>query len=31
MLNRFLLIIALGIPLCSYSQGYADSPFYFIG
>lgn len=30
MLNRFLLIIALGIPLCGYSQGYADSPFYKI-
>jgi hypothetical protein len=28
MLNRFLLIILLAIPLCSYSQGYADSPFY---
>jgi len=28
MLNRFLLIIPLAIPLCGYSQGYADSPFY---
>jgi len=30
MLNRFLLIIPLAIPLCGYSQGYADSPFYRI-
>src|SRR5215469_15204528 len=30
MLNRFLLIIPLAIPLCGYSQGYADSPFYKI-
>jgi hypothetical protein len=28
MLNRFLLIIPLAIPLCGYSQGYDDSPFY---
>jgi hypothetical protein len=30
MLNRILLIIPLAIPLCGYSQGYADSPFYKI-
>ena len=30
MLNRFLVIIPLAIPLCGYSQGYADSPFYKI-
>jgi hypothetical protein len=30
MLNRFLLIIPLAIPLCGYSQSYADSPFYKI-
>jgi hypothetical protein len=30
MFNRFLLIIPLAIPLCGYSQGYADSPFYKI-
>ncbi len=30
MLKRFLLIIPLAIPLCGYSQGYADSPFYKI-
>jgi hypothetical protein len=30
MLNRFLLIISLAIPLCGNSQGYADSPFYKI-
>jgi hypothetical protein len=30
MLNRFLLIIPLAIPLCGHSQGYADSPFYKI-
>ena len=30
MLNRFLLIIPLAIPLCGYSKGYADSPFYKI-
>ena len=28
MLNRFLMIIPLAIPLCGHSQGYADSPFY---
>ena len=28
MLNRFLLVIPLSIPLCGYCQGYADSPFY---
>jgi hypothetical protein len=28
MLNRFLLIIPLTIPLCGFSQGYADSLFY---
>jgi hypothetical protein len=28
MLNRFLLIIPLAIPLCGHSQSYADSPFY---
>jgi hypothetical protein len=30
MLNRFLLTLPLTIPLCGYSQGYADSPFYKI-
>jgi hypothetical protein len=30
MLHRFLLILPLAIPLCGYSQGYADSPFYKI-
>jgi hypothetical protein len=30
MLNRFLLVIPLAIPLCGYSQGYAGSPFYKI-
>jgi hypothetical protein len=30
MLKRFLLIIPLAIPFCGYSQGYADSPFYWI-
>jgi hypothetical protein len=30
MLNRFLLFIPLAIPLCGYSQGYADLPFYKI-
>jgi hypothetical protein len=30
MLNRFLLVIPLAIPLCGYSQGYADSAFYKI-
>ncbi len=30
MLNRLLLIIPLAIPLCGYSQGYADSPLYKI-
>ena len=30
MLDRFLLIIPLAIPLCGYSQGYADSPIYKI-
>ena len=30
MLNRFLLMISLAIPICGYSQGYADSPFYKI-
>lgn len=28
MLNRFFLIILLAIPLCGYSQIYADSPIY---
>ena len=30
MLNRFLLIVPLAIPLCGHSQSYADSPFYKI-
>ena len=30
MINRFLPIILFAIPLCGYSQVYADSPFYKI-
>ena len=30
MLNRFLLIISIAIPICGYSQVYSDSPFYKI-
>lgn len=30
MLNRILLVIPLAIPLCGYSQGYADSSLYKI-